>query len=307
MNRFSPLVSIVIPVYNGVNYLAEAIDSALSQTYSNIEIVVVNDGSTDDGKTREVALSYADKIRYFEKENGGVATALNYGIEQMKGDYFSWLSHDDLYYPAKVEQQVRFLETCNERDRTIVYSNFNFIDENGNYLRDFEIKHVEPDCFRTYFVMGDLVHGCTLLIPKTCFTESGVFNSSLRTTQDYDLWFRFAAKYRFVHIHDILVQSRLHDEQGTRKMNDAVMKEGNNLFSRFIQSLKWSEIHSCYEKPVPLFYLDFCSKNAVYVKASRKSFYQALLSFFYLRPKYIKEFLRKSYAVFHVLFLSKER
>ena len=75
-----PKVSIVIPVYNGANYLGEAIDSALEQTYENIEIIVVNDGSTDDGATREIALSYGDRIRYFEKENGGVSSALNLGI-----------------------------------------------------------------------------------------------------------------------------------------------------------------------------------------------------------------------------------
>ncbi|MDD4547058.1 MAG: glycosyltransferase family A protein, partial [Oscillospiraceae bacterium] len=95
----NPLVSIVIPVYNGSNYLAEAVDSALAQTYKNIEIVVVNDGSNDEGATEKVAKSYGDKIRYFSKENGGVSSALNLGIENMKGDYFSWLSHDDLYKP----------------------------------------------------------------------------------------------------------------------------------------------------------------------------------------------------------------
>ena len=87
-----PLVSIIIPVYNGSNFMREAIDSALAQTYPNIEILVINDGSTDN--TREIALSYGDKIRYFEKENGGVATALNLGIREMRGEYFSGLSHE---------------------------------------------------------------------------------------------------------------------------------------------------------------------------------------------------------------------
>ena len=73
MSDFHPLVSIVIPVYNGANYMREAIDSALAQTYDNCEILVVNDGSRDDGETERIALSYGDEIRYFAKENGGVA------------------------------------------------------------------------------------------------------------------------------------------------------------------------------------------------------------------------------------------
>ena len=83
---FFPKVSIIIPVYNGANYMREAIDSALAQTYTNIEVVVVNDGSRDDGATREVALSYGDRIRYIEKENGGVSSALNRGIRDMTGE-----------------------------------------------------------------------------------------------------------------------------------------------------------------------------------------------------------------------------
>ena len=76
MSPYNPKVSIVIPAYNAANYLAEAIDSALNQTYPNIEIVVVNDGSNDDGITRQICQSYGDKIRYFEKENGGCAMPL---------------------------------------------------------------------------------------------------------------------------------------------------------------------------------------------------------------------------------------
>lgn len=101
MKKYNPLVSIVIPVYNGANYMREAIDSAINQTYDNIEIIVVNDGSTDNGETERIALSYGDKIKYYKKENGGCASALNYGISKMQGEWFSWLSHDDVYYPEK--------------------------------------------------------------------------------------------------------------------------------------------------------------------------------------------------------------
>ena len=110
-DMYMPKISIVIPAYNASNYLAEAIDSALAQTYPNVEIIVVNDGSKDDGATRAVALSYGDKIRYFEKENGGSSSALNVGIANMTGEWFSWLSHDDLYVPEKLEKQIESINT----------------------------------------------------------------------------------------------------------------------------------------------------------------------------------------------------
>src|SRR5574344_1270331 len=102
-------VSIVIPVYNGSNYLKQAIDSAINQTYKNIEIIVVNDGSNDDEATEKIALSYGDKIKYYKKVNGGVASALNLALKNMTGKYFSWLSHDDLYYANKIEKQINFI------------------------------------------------------------------------------------------------------------------------------------------------------------------------------------------------------
>src|SRR4051812_20505544 len=102
----NPLVSIIVPVYNGANYVGEAIQSALAQTYPNIEVLVVDDGSTDGGATRAVIDSFGDRIRSISQPNGGVASALNTGITHMRGSFFSWLSHDDLYRPEKVSRQV---------------------------------------------------------------------------------------------------------------------------------------------------------------------------------------------------------
>ena len=100
-----PLVSIVIPFLMVRTYLSEAIESVLAQTYEHLEIIVVNDGSTDE--TEQIVLSYRDKIRYFSKENGGVSTALNIGITNMRGEYFLWLSHDDLLKPDAIEKMIK--------------------------------------------------------------------------------------------------------------------------------------------------------------------------------------------------------
>ena len=134
MNNKVPKVSIVIPVFNGANYLTSAIESALEQTYEDKEIIVVDDGSVDDDATKEIAKSYGDKIRYYLKENGGTSSALNFGIKNMNGEYFSWLSHDDVYYPKKIEMQINSLinnvnpysisgcsyEFINEESKTVV-------------------------------------------------------------------------------------------------------------------------------------------------------------------------------------------
>ena len=135
---FNPKVSIVIPVYNGSDYLEEAIESALNQTYKNIEVIIVNDGSNDNGKTEGVAQSFGHRITYFVKDNGGVASALNYGCEKMTGDFFSWLSHDDVYYPNKIEKQVEYLQSIKDKN-IVLYSDFEIIDANSNSTGSFRV------------------------------------------------------------------------------------------------------------------------------------------------------------------------
>ena len=86
--QYQPKVTIIIPVYNGSDFLAEAIDAALAQTYEKCEILVINDGSSDGGASEQIALSYGNKIRYYFKENGGVSSALNFAFEKMTGEWF---------------------------------------------------------------------------------------------------------------------------------------------------------------------------------------------------------------------------
>lgn len=251
MKEFNPKVSIVIPVYNGSNYLREAIDSALAQTYKNIEVIVVNDGSNDGGKTEEIARSYGDNIRYFPKENGGVASALNLGIREMRGEYFSWLSHDDVYYPNKIEVQINYLR---DREKDVVlYSDYEFIDNESRFLKKKIIERIEPERFRLALIVSDPVNGCTVLIPKTCFDVSGLFNEGLRTTQDYDMWFRLSRNYRFVHIPRILLKSRTHPEQGTHTISNH-FKECTELVTRCLLELSADEIRKITDEPLSIFY-----------------------------------------------------
>ncbi len=221
-------VSIVIPVYNGANYMRAAINSALAQTYKNIEIIVVNDGSNDGGETREIALSYGDKIRYFEKENGGVSSALNLALEKMTGDYFSWLSHDDVYYPEKIERQIEKIKKCNKR--TILYSNYDLINSDGEKFDTIFLNHELLTSKPDYAVFRGAIGGITLLIPKEAFEEYGGFDEEYRCVQDYLKWFQFLDKYTFVHMDEVLAASRVHEGQVTFT-SPKMISEGNYLWT----------------------------------------------------------------------------
>jgi len=229
-----PRVSVVIPVYNGSNYLAEAIDSALAQTYCNTEVIVVNDGSTDDGKTEEIALSYGEKIRYFRKENGGVASALNMGIREMTGEYFSWLSHDDVYYPDKLRVQIDWL--ARDRGDVVLFSDYDYIDGESRLIGTKRMKHTETGAIYYSLIMEGSINGCTVLVPNSCFADVGLFKEDLRTTQDFDLWFRLARKYEFRHINQVLIKSRIHPLQCSITLPQH-MEEQNDLYINALRDL----------------------------------------------------------------------
>lgn len=232
----NPLVSIVIPVYNGSNYLRYAINSALSQTYPNIEIIVVNDGSTDKGKTAKIAKSFGDRIRYFEKANGGVSTAINYGIKQMKGEYFSWLSHDDAFLPEKTEVQIKYLKEHHLiNKKVILFSDYQVIDRRSRKLQNIVLNHTLATKHQEYAFLRCIMSGISMLIPKKAWDEYGGLDTKLACTQDYEKWFEMNQTYKFIHIPEVLIQSRYHAGQVTNT-SPLVRTEGNSLWLKVIKS-----------------------------------------------------------------------
>lgn len=240
----NPLVSIIIPIYNGSDYMKEAIDSALNQTYNNIEIIVVNDGSNDSGKTKSIALTYGNKIRYFEKENGGVSAALNLAIKKMNGEYFSWLSHDDIYYPEKVQAEVEALKDCGDM-KLPVYSDWTSLVmpmrknvSHESLTKRFSNKFISSGLCAT--TMG-FISGCSLLIHKSYFEKYGLFDESLRTTQDYMKWFQMFKDKRILYVDKVLVQSRIHEAQvGATYKN--YLNECDELHLYMMKNVKESDV-----------------------------------------------------------------
>ena len=215
-----PLVSIIIPVYNGANYLKAAIQSALNQTYKNIEVIVVNDGSNDGGQTSAIGLSFTDpRFQFYEKENGGVSSALNYAIDKAKGKYICWLSHDDLLPPKKIEEQLYFL-LAEENDKAIPYSKVVVIDENGqkrswksqlSYNRTTKFGGAIPS---DYFKFKNLIFS-SLLVPAD-YLKNNKFRLDLTYSQDTFAFFEMLKiGYELVYSKYGSTLYRVHSSQGS--------------------------------------------------------------------------------------------
>lgn len=227
-----------MPVMNGGRYFRLALDSALAQTYANLEIIVVNDGSTDAGETERIARSGGDRVRYIHQANRGVAGALNTAIDHMTGDFFTWLSHDDLYLPHKTAAQVAFHRRLGRPD-AILFSDYRTIDAAGDLLYLAALDHrrfVQSPMFPLY---NALVNGCTIFIPAHVIKTFYPFDEQYRFVQDYDLWLKILQKHEFFHQPEVLVQYRIHPGQDTQKPGAAV--EGDELFIRMLDARSETE------------------------------------------------------------------
>ena len=202
-----PLVSVIIPAYNAERFLRDAIESALSQTYTPIEIIVVDDGSTD--ATPEILQAYADKIKIIRQDNAGLSAARNLGIAHSRGEWVAFLDADDMWDPEKIELQL----SASQEGDCIVYSNARIIDESGTVIT-VGGKESRKAVFPTLldFIDSNPVLVLTAIVRREALNKVGGFDSSTRLpAEDYHLWLRLAASgYKFCYLESVLASRRIH-------------------------------------------------------------------------------------------------
>jgi glycosyltransferase involved in cell wall biosynthesis len=237
------LVSIIIPVFKNVNLLRDSLSSVINQTYDNIEIIVIDDGSNEYNKILIICKQFKKKVKIIRfKHNKGVSSALNKGISISKGKYINWLSHDDLFYPTKIEEQIKSLKGNINK---ISATNFIIWDYEKNLYTNSKLKKKDFVNFKDKILINDIYNFCTFLIPKVLFRKN-LFNEKLKYVQDYDMMLKLSKKAHFSFLNKNLFISRKHSQQGSINKKIEWDAEKNRFYASnvtsYIQLLKKKSI-----------------------------------------------------------------
>jgi hypothetical protein len=200
-----PRVSVVIPNYNHARYVGDAIRSVLAQSYRSYELLVVDDGSTDD--SRDVIASFGDQVRHLSQQNRGLSAARNAGILAATGELVGVLDADDMYEPDYLSTLVPALQAA--PDAAGIYCGYRFVDEANRPLPQIECREVAADRLFAALLDGNFLVPESMLLRRRCYDEVGLFDEALRSCEDWDVWLRVARTQRILHSGRILTRHRV--------------------------------------------------------------------------------------------------
>ena len=233
------LISIILPVYNGEQFLAEAIESCLNQSYQNIELIIVNDCSTD--KSLEIANHYSNKDHRIKiitnNTNKNLPVSLNIGHSMASGEFLTWTSDDNIMKYNMLEVLISQIKTTNA---DLVFSNYDVIEADGSFRRLHNFGPVNS------LIFGSCI-GASFLYKRKVFLDLGGYDEKLHTIEDYDFWLRAAIKYKFYHLNKSLYQYRVHpnnltaDLQASPELKELFEKKHKLVYEKLSASLAWSD------------------------------------------------------------------
>ncbi len=304
MNK-NPKVSVIIPTYNRADLLPRAIDSVSNQTFKDFELIVVDDGSTDN--TKEIVMEYQKKderIKYLWEENsGGPAKPKNTGIKNSQGEYIAFLDSDDEWFLKKLEKQLKLFESSNTLG--FVSCNALIIDENNNNNRRWEYNSPKNKDFIS-LLEGNKIWSCSsVIIKKDIFERMGFFDENLNFGEDWEMWLRITKRYNFDFVYEPLIKYYLHQNNiSSTETNFKKIKNFEYILKKYEEDFKkYPKAKSRVLRNIGTFYtLDNDGKLA------RKYFKEAIKSNplnLRLYPQYFLSFSSKIYK--KVLFIKRKQ
>ncbi len=233
MTKIQPMISTIMPTYNRQNLIVEAIESALNQTWTNLELIVIDDGSTDNTKILLSKYNHDKRFIYIYQNNLGQSVARNRGLKEAKGDFIAFLDSDNVWLLDKLEKQVEVINK--NQDCDIFYGDCISIDEDG-----IEISRINMPRYSGYItkhlIKDNHVSMNTTLTKKKCFDVLGGLSEKVRVGDDYELWLRLSTQFKFKYTPEYFAKYRIMEEQiSTDKArrfdsNESVLKEFFNTF-----------------------------------------------------------------------------
>jgi glycosyltransferase involved in cell wall biosynthesis len=199
------LASVVIPNYNHGQYVGNAIRSVLGQEYRDFEIIVVDDGSTDN--SRDVVAQFGDQVRYIWQENQGLSAARNTGLEAAKGAYIGLLDADDMYEPDFLSSLVSVLEANPDADG--IFCGYRFVDHLNNPLPQVEARLIPDGQLYRALLDGNFLVPESMLVRRRCYKNVGLFDETLRACEDWDMWLRITSRHKIVGTTKVLTRHRI--------------------------------------------------------------------------------------------------
>jgi glycosyltransferase involved in cell wall biosynthesis len=278
-----PKVSVIVPTYNRSHFVCDAIDSILNQTFKDFEVITVDDGSTDN--TQGVLQKYGSRLYYIYQQNHGLPAARNTGIEAAKGEYIAFLDDDDLWFPEKLEKQVKFLDA--NPDIGLVHAFTEVVDERGLLLAEEtknRLKQYKKSMQLGYTYGGisrmGIMFMSSVMVRKSCLELVGYFDSTLDCgREDWDFALRFALKYRIATLLEPLVKYRLHQSSTLfKKLTEGRIK----VCLKHLAMLDCMDNLGLRDRIRYNFYLHLT--NAYYIDMQMKAFRACALKAFRLNP-----------------------
>lgn len=252
-----PFFTVVVPTYNQAEYLGAALESLLAQTFQNWEAIIVNDGSTDN--TRHVMDQYRardKRFKFFNKENGGVSSALNVGIKNAVGEWLCWLSSDDWFENDKLETHYNAI--VEKPEIKFFRSHWSLFYEETKKKLETGVWLLEPKIqFQmTSFFITNYNHGNSIAIHKTVFDKVGLFNETMRQGQDFDMWIRISSKYKSYFINKRTCVTRIHKGQTTNTFFEGGVFDSTRALIEFLNNNPFEALFPFYDLSNPEYIRD---------------------------------------------------
>lgn len=246
-----PLISVILPVYNGAKFLVEAINSILEQTFTDFEFIIINDGSTDDSEN--IILSYNDsRINYIKKNNTGISDTLVQGIQISKGKYIARMDADDIAFPTRFLKQVTFLEK--NKEYILVASAVHYIDDGGKFVGR-SIPYMSDSLIKYNLRFGSVIAHPSVMFLKEAYLKTHGYNKEIKGMfEDYLLWLEMSKYGKFYNFHSPLIAYRINNSSWYFKINQdelgAIMRKAYQL----INENKYEDFMEVYKASIENLY-----------------------------------------------------